>query len=261
MLQTLLFEVTDNIATLTFNRPDAMNALNQQMADELALVTEQILLDDGIRAVLIKGNGDLFMAGGDIRFFYEALDKMPANVLPIVRQVNASILNLAQLPKPVLACVHGSAAGIGMSFMLAADMVIAANNTKFTTAYTKIGLTPDGGLSYTLPKIVGAKKAMELFLLSELFDAKTAYELGLVNWLVEPANLACEAERIIKKLAVGPTKSYATIKQLVGHALEGSLVQQLEAEAKAFVASTATVDFKQGVTAFVTKAKPEFKGE
>lgn len=259
-MQTILYEVSNNIATITFNRPTAMNALNPQMADELARVTEQTLLDKSIRAVLIKGAGELFMAGGDIRFFYDTLDTMPAEVLPVVRKVNASILNLIGMPKPVIACVHGSVAGIGLSFMLAADLVIAAEGTQFTTAYSKIGLTPDGGLSYTLPRLVGVKKAMELLLLANVFDANKAYELGLVNHLATQDTVFSEGDRLIQQLAQGPTNSYAKMKQLVHSSMTAGLAAQLEAEAHAFVAATVTEDFREGVAAFVTKAKPQFKG-
>lgn len=261
MLQTILHEERDSIATITFNRPAAMNALNRLMAEELAAVTEQILNNDSIRAVLIKGAGKLFMAGGDLHFFYETLEAMPQDVLTIVRTVNASLINLTQMAKPVVACVHGSVAGIGLSYMLAADLVIAAEDTKFTTAYSKIALTPDGGLSYTLPHLIGMKKAMELLLLSEVFSASEALNLGLVNRLASTTKVFAEAEKLVRALAQGPTKSYARIKQLVHNSTHSSLVEQLEAEVHAFAAAAMTEDFKRGVTAFVKKIRPEFSGD
>ncbi|MEO8402724.1 MAG: enoyl-CoA hydratase-related protein [Gammaproteobacteria bacterium] len=261
MTDTLLFTVADNIATISFNRPAAMNCFNRIMADELESITEQIKLDHSIRAVLLKGAGQLFMAGGDIHFFYETLDKMPGGVMKIVRTLNASIMNLMQMPKPVLASVHGSVAGVGLSFMLACDLVIAADNTKFTMAYSGIGISPDGGASFTLPRTVGAKKAMEWMLFPDLFDAQTALTHGLINWSVPPEKLTEETEHKLKHLANGPTQSYAHVKHLLNETWNHGLETQLEHEGRSFEACTMTTDFKAGVTSFVKKKKPEFIGK
>ena len=147
MYETVLFSVNESIATIAFNRPEAMNSFDHRMADELEALTEIVADDPSIRVVLLKGAGHLFMAGGDIKFFYDRLDKMPAGVMKIVRTLNATIHNFMNMPKPVLASVHGSVAGVGISLMLAADLVIAGENTKFTTAYSGIGISPDGGCS------------------------------------------------------------------------------------------------------------------
>src|SRR5579862_9944684 len=134
MTYTLLFSVTDQIAHISFNRPNAMNSFDDKMADELAALTEEVKNNPSIRAVLLNGTGQLFMAGGDIQFFYHRLDIMPAGVMEIIQKLNISILNLMQMQKPVLASVHGSVAGVGMSLMMACDLVIAAENTKMTLA-------------------------------------------------------------------------------------------------------------------------------
>jgi len=260
MTDTILLSETNNIATITFNRPNAMNSLNEQMANELSALTEQISLDSKIRAVLIRGAGNIFMAGGDIRFFHQTLDMMPKGVLNLVRMVNGIISNLIHSPKPVLACVHGSVAGIGMSFMMAADLVIAGANTQFTMAYSKLGVSPDGGASYFLPKIAGHKKAMELALLSDVINANQAQDLGLINWVVPEDQLEEKTVQILNKLANGPTQAYANTKQLIYQSASNSLEQQFEAEARSFAHLSQTADFRSGVTGFLNKTKPEFIG-
>ncbi len=260
MLETLLFSAKDHIATITFNRPAAMNCFNKQMADELRNITDQVRADHSIRAVLLNGAGKLFMAGGDIHFFHEALDAMPACVMEIVRALNASITNLMQMPKPVLASVHGSVAGVGVSLMAACDLVIAADNTKFTMAYSGIGVSPDGGASYNLPRLVGAKKAMEWILLPDLFDAQTAYTHGLINFIFPQDMLAEETQRLVTRLANGPTQSYSHIKRLMNETWSNTLETQLEREGRAFEACSTTTDFRTGVSSFVKKSKPEFVG-
>lgn len=260
MTDTLLFSVANNIATISFNRPDAMNTFNKAMADELEALTEQVRLDSSIRAVCLNGAGKLFMAGGDIRFFYEQINTMPSGVMKIVRTLNASIINLMRMPKPVLASVHGSVAGVGVSLMMACDLVIAAADTKFTTSYSGIGVSPDGGVSFNLPRIVGTKKAMEWLLLSEQFTADEAKEYGLINWITPPESLPEATERLLKKLAQGPTHSYSQIKRLVNVAWQNNLEAQLEQEGISFESCSMTNDFKSGVSGFVLKRKPDFQG-
>lgn len=261
MYETLLFSVNENIATISFNRPEAMNSFDHRMANELEMLTEQVANDQSIRAVLLNGAGHLFMAGGDIKFFYDKLDEMPAGVMQIVRTLNASINNLLQMPKPVLASVHGSVAGVGISLMLACDLVIAAENTKFTMAYSGIGISPDGGCSFHLPRLVGTKKTMEWLLFSDIFDANEAKLHGLVNWVVSQNQLVAESNKILQRLANGPTQSYAQIKKLVNHTWKHTLESQLEQEGRAFASCSTTADFKSGVRGFLTKKRVEFIGK
>lgn len=261
MLDTLLFSKTDNIATITFNRPAAMNSFDKKMADELQMVTDQVRADSTIRAVLLNGAGKLFMAGGDLNFFSQNLDSMPSCVMGIVRALNSSIINLMQMPKPVLASVHGSVAGVGLSLMSACDLIIAADNTKFTMAYSGIGISPDGGASYNLPRLAGTKKAMEWILLSDLFDAQTAQIHGLINFVVPSEKLSEETQRLMTRLANGPTQSYIHAKKLVNQTWHNSLEAQLEQEGRSFEACSVSADFRTGVTRFLQKAKPEFAGK
>lgn len=260
MSNTILFESQGPVATITFNRPDAMNCFNHIMAEELVSIINTVRLDDNIRVVVLKGAGPLFMAGGDIKFFHDHIDEMPLPVNSVVRAVNASIINLMTMPKPVVASVHGSVAGVGVSFMLAADLAIAAEETKFTTAYSGIGACPDGGITYNLPRIVGTRKALELLMLSELFDAKKALEYGIVNQVVPLAQLEETVKKVVLRLANGPTQSLAQIKRLINQP-ESSLPAQLENEGKGFEKCSASKDFKTGTAAFLNKQRPEFIGK
>lgn len=261
MSETLLFSVHDHIATIAFNRPFAMNSFDETMGQELEKITQTVREDSKIRAVLLKGEGSLFMAGGDIQFFQKNLNTLPQHVLKIIDTLNNSIKNLTQMPKPVLASVHGSVAGVGMSFMLACDLVIASIDTKFTMAYSGIGISPDGGASYHLPRVVGQKKAMELILLSEIFNAQTALQYGLVNWVVNINELEENTNALLKRLVKGPTFSFAKTKMLMNETWNYSLDEQLQREAIAFKDCCETKDFKMGVESFMRKEKPLFQGE
>lgn len=261
MTETLLFSKQENMATITFHRPSAMNAFDGHMADELANITEMVANDDSIRAVLLNGSGRLFMAGGDIQFFYQQLDTMPAGVMKIIQALNVSITHLMTMQKPVLASVHGSVAGVGVSLMMACDLVIAAENTKFTMAYSGLGISPDGGASYNLPRIVGTKKAMEWLLFPDIFSAHEAKSHGLINWAVTEDQLENQTQYLMKRLANGPTKSYANTKNLVNQTWRHSFEEQLEIEAIAFESCTTSADFKSGVTHFIHKTKPVFLGK
>jgi 2-(1,2-epoxy-1,2-dihydrophenyl)acetyl-CoA isomerase len=172
-----------------------------------------------------------------------------------------AILALRRAPMPVLASVHGAVAGAGVSLLMAADLAIAADGTKFTLAYSRIGVSPDGGATWSLPRLVGHRKALELMLLSVTFDAQAALHLGLVNWVVDPARLAAETDTIARRLAQGATAAFGETKRLVYQSADQSLAAQLDAEIDAFARCAGTRDFAEGVTAFVEKRKPSFKGE
>ncbi len=260
MTEPVLLTVTDSIARITFNRPATLNALDKHMIAALAQITEEIKANDAVRVVLLSGQGNAFMAGGDIQFFYDNLDGISDKAKAIITDLHTAIHNLCSMPKPVVACVHGAIAGAGISVMLAADLVLAAESTKFTLAYSGIGISPDGGATYHLSKIVGKQKAMELLLLSERFDAATAHKLGLLNWVVNDTDLNVATEKLLMQLATGPSVAYAQIKELVQQSFTNNLEQQLDAEAKAFVHCTTTEDFKRGVSGFIEKHKPEFYG-
>jgi 2-(1,2-epoxy-1,2-dihydrophenyl)acetyl-CoA isomerase len=257
-MSTILTTKQGPIATISFHRPEAMNSLNEIMAQELHSIITEFTNDPDLRVIILRGTGKLFMAGGDVAFFHRHLSDIEQKVHAVISQVHQVVQMIQQSDKIIIAAVHGSVAGIGVSFMLAADLVIAADDTKFTLAYSKIGATPDGGVTFTLPRIVGTKKAMELALLSDVFDAKMAKTYGLINWVVKSEELEQETINIATHIASGPAFTYANIKHLINNTWERDLAGQLKAEEKSFIAVAKTEDFRRGVTAFVMKSKVEF---
>jgi len=230
------------------------------MIVQLREAAERAEQDAQARVVVIRGAGPAFLAGGDVAMFHANLTKMPAMVREGAPELHRAILALRRAPKPVLASVHGAVAGAGVSLMAAADLAIAADGTKFTMAYSRLGTSPDGGATYSLPRLVGMRKAQELILLSDAIEAREALTLGLVNWVVGAEQLAAETASIARRLAQGATAAFAEIKQLLNQSYDQTLAAQLSAEVEAFARCAGTRDFAEGVTAFVEKRKPSFKG-
>jgi len=259
MSEVVKLSVTGGVATIALNRPHVMNAMDGEMMQQLRPVTEAVEKDPAVRAVVLRGEGAAFMAGGDVAVFHQHLAELPELIVTWGREMHAAFLALRRMGKPVLASVHGAVAGAGFSLMCATDLAIAAADTRFTLAYTNIGASPDGGSTYFLPRLVGYKKAMEMIMLPDRFDAETARQNGLVNWVVPNEKLAEETARIAQRLAAGPTRAYAEAKRLVNQSLD-SLDAQMEQELQAFSRCARGADLKEGVTAFVEKRKPVFKG-
>lgn len=251
-------------ATITLNRPKALNALNRELTLALREAVFAAEQDRAVRCLVIRG-GEHFMAGGDLKWFHQQLGAADAAALrtqfeSFVQEVHGVIISLRRMPKPVLASVRGAAAGFGLSLMMACDLALAADNAYFTLAYAAIGATPDGSSTYSLPRIVGQKKAMELALLGERFDAAAAEHLGLVNRVVPSASLDEETARLAARLAAGPTAVYARTKALLNASLQMSLESQLQREAECFAQSASEPDFREGIAAFIEKRAPHFKG-
>lgn len=261
MSDSVLCAAGQGVATITLNRPAMMNALDEGMIAALRAACEETAGDRSVRAIVLRGAGAAFLAGGDVAMFHSNLPRLPDLVRAGGGALNQAILALRSAPKPVLASVHGAVAGAGVSLMAAADLAIAAEGTRFTLAYSNIGASPDGGATYFLPRLVGYRKAIELMLLAETFDAKAALAMGLVNWVTSPEALLAETERLAQRLAQGPTLAFAETKRLAQEGYDRPLSAQLEAEIEAFARCASTADFAEGVTAFVQKRKPGFKGE
>jgi 2-(1,2-epoxy-1,2-dihydrophenyl)acetyl-CoA isomerase len=260
MSEAVKLSVASGIATIAFNRPHVMNAMDGEMMRQLRPLTEAVEKDSSVRAVVLRGEGAAFMAGGDVAVFHQHLAELPELIVTWGREMHAAFLALRRMGKPVLASVHGAVAGAGFSLMCAADLAIAAADTRFTLAYANIGASPDGGSTYFLPRLVGYKKTMEMIMLPDRFDAETARLHGLVNWVVPNDQLAAETARIAQRLAAGPTRAYAEAKRLVNQSLD-PLDAQMEQELQAFSRCARGPDLKEGVTAFVEKRKPVFTGE
>lgn len=265
MAHTVLLDVADGVATLTFNRPDALNALSGEMMQDLSAAVRELAGRDGVEVVVLAAAGEHFMAGGDIKDFARQLHLSPEARLAafkamIAQHINPTVETLQSLRQPVVAQVKGACAGLGLALMMGCDLVVCADSAVFTTAYAAIGLSGDGGVSYFLPRIVGARKAAELMLLAERFDAAEALRLGLVNRVVPVADLQAETARLVARLKAGPRRAYGEIKRLLAASIDNQLESQLVSEAEAFARCAATSDFVEGVNAFLDKRKPGFRG-
>jgi 2-(1,2-epoxy-1,2-dihydrophenyl)acetyl-CoA isomerase len=253
----LLLERNGAIATLRFNRPDALNAIDVPMANAVLAAVQTIAADPGVRAVVLCGNGRGFMAGGDLA----TLRADPVQgAIDILTPLNAALLLLAQMNAPVIAQVHGVAAGAGLSLLLMADYVIAAEGTRLNLAYINLGTSCDVGASWALPRTVGLRKALEIALLGEAFTADDALRLGLINRIVPAAELDSATTNLAQRLAAGPTVAYGAMKRLMRASMDRTLPEQLAAEKDAFVHCAGTDDFRAGVEAFHQRQSAQFVG-
>jgi 2-(1,2-epoxy-1,2-dihydrophenyl)acetyl-CoA isomerase len=262
MTDSVLYRTEGGVAHVTFNRPQVLNALDDSLIIGLEAALDRIVVDRSVRVVVLGGAGAGFMAGGDIKMF-TGLTALPpaerqAKFERFIHRVHPLILALRRLPLPIVARVHGAVAGVGMSLMMACDLAIAAEDSVFTLAYCLIGTSPDGGSTWFLPRHVGMKKAMEIALLGDRFDAVAALRLGLVNTVVPAAELDGRTAALAARLAKGPREAYAATKRLLHASLDRSLPEQLAAEAENFAGCTATEDFAEGVAAFVAKRPAKF---
>lgn len=263
-MSDLLVEIQDQIATLTLNRPAARNALSLEMRSSLRDELHRIELDPTVRCVVIRGAGDHFMAGGDVKMMSGLIDQPPAAVraqfVNRIHDLHPIMFAMRRMPKPVIASVAGAAAGAGVSIALACDLVIADADAYFTLAYCHIGTSPDGSASFHLPRAVGIKKAMEIALLGDRIDAASAQAMGMINFVAPAGRLADETAKLAARLAAGPTHVYGNTKRLLYRSLENEFESQLQLEAELFADCASRADFREGVTAFVEKRKAKFTG-
>lgn len=252
------------IATITLNRPEALNVLDEALCAYLRDALGQVESDRHVRAVVLQGAGLHFMAGGDVRRFHAALEQAPVDrsqwFEQLIASAHESILRIRCMEKPVLASVRGAVAGFGFSLMNSCDLAVAAEDAYFTMAYCNIGTSPDGSGTYGLPRIVGLKRAMEIALLGERFNARQAHEFGLVNRVVPATALADTTRSLAMRLAAGPTQALGRTKRLLNESLNRTLVEQLQAELESFAQCAMEADFECGVRAFVEKRTPLFGG-
>ena len=259
--ETLLFSIENNIATITLNRPDEANTLNLQMAQELHEVALVCETNESIRAVLLKANGKMFSGGGQLNAFTGGEDaEIKVYMKKATTYVHDAVSRFARMKAPMVVAVDGAAAGIGMSFALMGDMTLASDKAKFTTAYTAAGLSPDGGLSYWLPRMVGERRARQLFLTNRLLSAEEAEQWGLVAEVIPSDQLLDRANALVKQLADGPTNSYGSVKKLLSTSQSETLEGQMTLEAEGIANMAVSRDGKEGISAFIAKRKPEFTG-
>jgi 2-(1,2-epoxy-1,2-dihydrophenyl)acetyl-CoA isomerase len=264
MATPLLLERAGPVATITLNRPESLNTLDFPLMDALIDAAADVAGDGALRVVVVRGAGRHFMAGGDLNTFATELKKpaaqRDADFRRMIGRLHSAIEAFHRMPHPLVAGVHGAVAGFGLSLMNACDLVVAADNTYFSSAYRNIALTPDGGGSWSLPRVVGARRAMEIMLLAERFDVQQALAWGLVNRVVPLAELDAAVDRLATSLATGPVLAIRNTRRLVRESLSRSLSEQLDAEAVSFGACAATPDFAEGITAFLEKRPARFGG-
>ena len=259
--KSLKLEWDGPIALLTLNEPDRLNALTLPLADALHDVLHALSRNGELRALVIRGEGRAFMAGGDLVYLRDAApDAAASEAGVLIDRLHAVLTLLTDLPIPVIASVHGAVAGAGNSLMLACDYAIAAEDTRFIYAYGQIGASPDGGLSWSLPRMIGIRKAMAFAFLDQQIGTGEALQLGLLNIVVASADLARETLDLARKLAALPTLAFGKTKRLMRRSFEHGLPDQLMAERDAFCASTATEDFREGVAAFFERRTAQFGG-
>lgn len=257
----VLLDIREGIAWMRFNRPRSLNAISPELAERFLQRCQEIKANAECRAVVISGEGRAFMAGGDLSRFYEDFPNAAKTAEAMIRPMNSALAILASLPMPVVASLHGPVAGAGMSVALACDLAIASQDVQFAFGYTQIGASPDVGMSWSLPRIVGLRRAMNIALLGEVLSADQALEIGIVNRVVARDDLAGETEALMARLASGATVAFGQTKRLLRSSYGRSLEQQGEEELVAFQACAATEDFARGVSAFIEKRKvTDFRG-
>ena len=262
MFETVKYELTENVAIVTMNRPEALNALSLQLSKDLRAAFEQAIAEK-TRAIVLTGEGRAFCSGGDLRemqTMWKKEGRIEAFLEEPLRALHDVIRLMRETPIPFLAAVQGVCAGAGTNFALACDLILAAENATFNEAFVRIGLSPDCGGSFFLPRAVGEKRAAELFMTGGTIDAKRAAEIGMINRVVAAENLMSEARKFAKKLALAPTGAIGRIKRMLNASFANDLEQQLNLEHECQIESGKSDDFKEGVAAFFEKRQPEFKG-
>lgn len=261
-MPNLLFEVRDNVGYVTLNRPEAANAINFDLAKELASVALHCDEDRTVRAVLLTGAGKLFCGGGDLRSFAaQPPEKLPAHLKEVTLYLHKAIHLFARMNAPVVMAINGNAGGAGMSLALAGDITFAAESAKFTLAYTRVGLTPDGSSTYYLPRLVGVRRAMELALTNRVLTAREAAAMGLITGAVPDAELMDRANAIVSELAHGPTTAFGGVKRLLYASANMTLDAQMEVETEWIADAARSNDAREGIAAFLAKRAPKFTGE
>ncbi|QSO46817.1 enoyl-CoA hydratase/isomerase family protein [Alicyclobacillus mengziensis] len=257
--ETVLYEVNQGVALITLNRPSVMNAINQTLGDELYSAFKLADSDPSVRAVVLTGAGRGFCSGQDLNDRI-AVDESVSLANSVRERYNILIAKMQNMRVPVVAAINGACAGAGMGFALACDLRFASVNAKFTMAFSNIGLAPDSGTSYTLPRLVGLSKALELAWTGDVFDAKEAHHLGVVNRVFESADLLSKTMEFAQKLAAGPTLAYQLTKQAIVQNFDASLPDALEREARLQDIAGRSYDFREGVRAFTERRAPRFRG-
>jgi len=259
-LERLELREEGGLATISLNRPEAANAIDMDMARELTRVAVYCDVSPNVRAVLLDAKGKLFCAGGDLKSFVDAGEQLPALLKELTMNLHAATSRFARMRAPLVVAVQGPAAGAGLSLAAAGDLVLAAESSTFTSAYTAAGVSPDGSSTYFLPRLIGLRRTQELMFTNRRLTAAEALDWGLVTRVVPDSELAEEARTLAGRLASGPTRAFGRVKQLLHESFQGSLETQMERESRGIAEMAAGLDAPEGIRAFTEKRKPEFYG-
>ncbi len=257
----IAFSVDGGVAHVVLDRPDRANTINADVARELMRIAIRCDEDPTVRAVLVRSTGPMFSGGGDLKAFGARGQDLPAYLKETTTYLHAAISRLTRQAAPTICAVQGFAAGGGFSLATACDLVVAARSAKFTMAYTRAGLTPDGSSSYFLPRLVGLRRAIDLALTNRVLSAEEALEWGLISRVVPDADLAPESEALAKQLAAGPTWALGSAKGLLHAGFGQPLETQMELESRTIADAVRRHDAREGIRAFTEKRKPSFTGE
>jgi 2-(1,2-epoxy-1,2-dihydrophenyl)acetyl-CoA isomerase len=256
----IVVTVEGTVATVRLNDPGSMNALSAAMAADLDAAFADLAAEGSIRCLVLTGTGRGFSAGGDVQSFYDNRDDPDEVMRSILAGLHGAVGRMLDLPFPTIAAINGVVAGAGMGLAMATDLAIAVESAIFTMAYTGIGVSPDGSSTWSLPRLVGTRRAMEMILTNRRLSAQEAADLGVVNAVVTADEFDAAVETLASQLAAGPTRAYVRARSLVRASLGADPTAQMAAEAAGIMAAAGTHDFYEGVSAFMEKRRPDFTG-
>lgn len=258
--KTVTLEKENNIATVTLNRADNANTINLELVKDLYEAFKECHHDETIRAVIFTGNGSMFSGGGDLGSFVNEVDNLGPFITDMTTYFHLAVTLMQRMEKPIVVAINGTAAGGGLSLALSGDIIISSDVAKFSAAYTAAGLSPDGSMTYIMPRLIGLKKTKELMITNRKITAKEALDMGLIDQVVKHDELKNIAMETAEKLSQGATKAYGAVKTLLADTFSSSLESHLEQEARSLNIRAQGHDGKEGVKAFIEKRKPSFKG-
>jgi len=257
---TLDFELRNGVAHIALNRPDAQNAFDIPMGRDLMEASIRCDEDPSVRAVVLSAKGKrFFSAGGDLKAFKDAADGLPVFLKRLTTYLHAAVSRFMRMDAPLVVAVNGAAAGIGMSIALCGDFVIASKSARFNVAYTGVGLTPDGGSTWLLPRLVGLRRAQELIIANRVLKADEALAWNLVTQIVSDDALLETANALAAKLADGPKQAYGSVKRLLAGCFSEGLETQMELEARSISSASGNKESREGIAAFIGKRAPDFR--
>ncbi len=258
---SILITQKESVAEIRLNRPEVLNAFNVDLAENLGSTLKKVSKDKSIRAVILRGEGRGFSAGGDLKMFHQMLPRADLGFRKISALLNQAVIEIRTMAKPVIAGVHGPAFAAGFGLILSCDLILASKSATFSASFIQRALTPNGSSTIFLPRMIGLRRANECFFTGRMLSAEEACDWGIINRVVDDEKFETALQDFAQKLAVMPTRSIGKIKHLMNQSLGISLSTQLEKEKNTIAWSATTPDFAEGVTAFVEKRKAHFRGK